>query len=199
MSGVRLCSWRGQGSIVGDWVKHLERIYTVIWKTANILATLTANHLHLKNKLFRYRRSQQTYRGFLSTLRWAQCSGPGYFRKILDLCDKSGQLSKSLGGAERINLVRVDLGPCRPCLTSDYLWLKTTVTIKTKQQGEMYSKAMKMMFSCKRPLQEDTEAEEFKENIQEICSVGTKSVCFIFQFSGKKQLSQFWFHSPAAL
>lgn len=79
-------------------MKHLERIYTDIWKTANILATLTANHLHLKNKLFRDRRRQQAYRGFLSTLRWAQCSSPGYFRKILDLCDKSGQLSESLGG-----------------------------------------------------------------------------------------------------
>lgn len=44
---------------------------------------------------------------------------------ILDLWGKSGQLSKSLVGHERINLFRVYLGTCGPCLTSVYFWLKT--------------------------------------------------------------------------
>ena len=50
--------------------------------TADILASLTVDHLHLKHRLFRYSRSQQIYHGFLSTLQWAHFSGPGYFRKI---------------------------------------------------------------------------------------------------------------------
>lgn len=90
-------------------MKHLERIHGATWKAANVPAALTADHLHLKNK------QEPTDIQWLSNPHWPQFGGPGYFRKILNLWDKRGQLSKYLGGCERLNLftefiwVRVDL------------------------------------------------------------------------------------------
>lgn len=62
----------GQGSVVVERATHLERIYIAIRKTANVLlAGLRTDHLHLKNRLFWYNRSQKTYNGFLLTFQWA--------------------------------------------------------------------------------------------------------------------------------
>lgn len=46
--GVRLCSWRGKGSIVRNREKLLERIYTALWKTGNILAAPTTDQTLFK-------------------------------------------------------------------------------------------------------------------------------------------------------
>lgn len=126
MWGVRLCSRRRQGGVVVERASHLERTYIALWKTANILlAALRTDHLHLKNRLFWYQEPTDI-QWLPSDFPRGTSQSPGYFKTILDLWGKSGQLSKSLVGHERINLFRVYLGTCGPSLTSSvYFWLKT--------------------------------------------------------------------------
>lgn len=84
---------------------------------------------------------------FLSTRLCAPFSGPSDFGKILDLWDKSTQLSKSsVGYTEKISLLRGSLGDVQTLHT---LCLKHNYDCKTKQPDQMVSDTTNIMLSCK--------------------------------------------------